>query len=228
MLAQLVESSPVGARRRGSVAVSLVAHALVLIAAVAAARPVPDDPPKPSRVIPFHPPRPSPPPTSRSARRNTARTRTDILRLRDDITGEILNGLTGDIEVGIGTVGYGYAPIAVGIKWPSRGPDPAPQSLTETEPLDREVVPLATNPTPRYPAELRSARIEGSVLARFVVDTTGQVVMGSVTIEAADHPRFAAAVIQALSRWRFRPAELRGRRVAQLVSQPFVFVIRDQ
>jgi TonB family protein len=223
MLAHLVESSPWRIRRRGSVVVSLVAHALVLMAAVAAARPVPKDTNMPSRVVPFHPPRPSVPPTSRSIQRKAPPARTDILHLPDGITGEILHGITGEIEAAMGSVGPGTPPIALDIQWPQRVGHRLPSPPVESEAVDREVVPLATNPRPRYPEELRSARIEGSVLARFVVDTAGRVVMGSVTIEVADHPRFAGAVIEALQRWRFRPAESRGRKVPQLVTQPFVF-----
>jgi TonB family protein len=95
------------------------------------------------------------------------------------------------------------------------------------EVVDREVVPLPTNPVPRYPSALRTARIEGSVFARFVVDTTGRVIMASVTVDSADHPLFAEAVIEALQRSRFRPAELRERKVQQLVARSFVFVIRE-
>jgi TonB family protein len=95
------------------------------------------------------------------------------------------------------------------------------------EGVDREVVPLPTNPAPRYPAELRAAGIQGSVFARFVVDTAGRVRMETVSVDASDHPRFAEAVIEALRRSRYTPAELRGRKVPQLVVQPFVFVLRD-
>ena len=91
--------------------------------------------------------------------------------------------------------------------------------------VDREVVPWETNPVPRYPAALRDARIEGRVLARFVVDTTGRVMMESVMIDAADHPAFGEAVVESLRRSRFEPAEYRGRKVPQLVARPFVFVL---
>ena len=223
MLGQLVESSPRRTRRRGSVVVSLVARALVLMAAVAAARPVPKDPPRPSRVIPFHPPRPSTTPPS--TRGNAPGNRTDILQLLDGITGETLHGITGEIEAAVGEVGPANAPT-VAIEWPPaiRHPLPSPPEGL----IDRQAVPLATNPTPRYPAELRSARIEGSVLARFVVDTAGRVDMSSVTIEVADHPRFAGAVIETLKQWRFRSAESQGRKISQLMVQPFAFVIRDR
>jgi protein TonB len=93
--------------------------------------------------------------------------------------------------------------------------------------VDREVVPFPRNAVPRYPAELRDARIEGRVLARFVVDTSGRVTMESVVIDASDHPAFGDAVIETLRRSRFEPAEHRGRKVPQLVSRAFLFVIRE-
>jgi protein TonB len=102
----------------------------------------------------------------------------------------------------------------------------AQPSIPGREGVDREVVPLATNPAPRYPASLRAAGIQGSVFARFVVDTMGRVRMETVEVDAADHPLFSEAVIDALRRSRYTPAELRGRKVAQLVVQPFVFVMR--
>lgn len=51
--------------------------------------------------------------------------------------------------------------------------------------------------------------------------------MESVIVDASPHPAFTDAVVEALRRSRFQPAELRGRNVRQLVSQPFQFVRRD-
>jgi len=65
------------------------------------------------------------------------------------------------------------------------------------------------------------------VLARFVVDTTGRVRMESVIVDVSPHAAFSDAVVDALRRARFQPAEYRGRKVAQLVSQPFLFVLRE-
>jgi TonB family protein len=76
-----------------------------------------------------------------------------------------------------------------------------------------------------YPATLRRQGIEGTVEALFVVDTTGHVTRGSVTIERATNDDFAVAVRTALPDMLFTPAELGGRRVRQLVEQPFVFAI---
>ncbi|MEO7218286.1 MAG: energy transducer TonB [Gemmatimonadaceae bacterium] len=88
--------------------------------------------------------------------------------------------------------------------------------------------PAATrsgSPTPQYPETLRSAGIEGEVDAEFVVDTTGRAEPGSLKITKATNDLFKAAVVSALPRMRFYPAEVGGRKVKQLVQQPFTFTI---
>lgn len=74
-----------------------------------------------------------------------------------------------------------------------------------------------------YPPELRSARVEGTVLASFVVDTNGQVEMGTFKVLKSDHALFTAAVKEALQSAKYLPAEVEGKRVRQLVQQPFRF-----
>jgi TonB family protein len=95
--------------------------------------------------------------------------------------------------------------------------------------VDRTVRPVSGSAAPRYPASLRSQGIEGEVLARFVVDTTGVVVEGSIGVLRSSHPEFEAAVRLALPRMLFSPAIKDGRNVRQLVQQPFIFQLeRDQ
>lgn len=92
-----------------------------------------------------------------------------------------------------------------------------------TRAAERGAVALPENPRPRYPETLRSARIEGSVLAEFVVDTSGHVELTTVRIIDSDHALFTDAVRAALPRLRFAPAEADGRRVRQWVRLPFEF-----
>jgi TonB family protein len=80
-------------------------------------------------------------------------------------------------------------------------------------------------PSPRYPAELRSANIEGGVLAQFVVDTLGHVDMTQFKVLKSDHDLFTATVRSALPMFTFYPAELNGHRVKQLVQMPFQFTL---
>jgi protein TonB len=91
--------------------------------------------------------------------------------------------------------------------------------------VDTPVVPLAGSP-PRYPALLKDAGVEGRVDVRFVVDTLGRVERTSVEVIDATHALFVEAVRAALLRQRFIPAEVAGRRVRQLVTQPFLFTIQ--
>jgi TonB family protein len=89
--------------------------------------------------------------------------------------------------------------------------------------VDTPVAALAGQPQPRYPELLRTTAVEGRVTVRFVVDTTGRVERGSIEVVESTHALFAEAVRAVLLRQRFLPAEAGGRRVRQLVLQPFEF-----
>jgi protein TonB len=78
---------------------------------------------------------------------------------------------------------------------------------------------------PRYPDMLKSSNIEGEVLAQFVVDTTGRADMSQFKVLKTTHELFAQAVRNALPNMRFRPAEIGGRKVKQMVQQPFTFAL---
>ena len=70
---------------------------------------------------------------------------------------------------------------------------------------------------------LRSANVEGEVLAQFVVDTTGRAEMNTFKTLKSSHDLFTNAVKSALANMKFYPAEVGGRKVKQLVQMPFVF-----
>jgi protein TonB len=108
------------------------------------------------------------------------------------------------------------------------GGDATAPNVSDGQPLtehfvDRPVVAMPGSASPRYPSLLQSAGVEGDVRAQFVVDTLGRVENGSVRILDTTHPSFADAVRDALARARFVPAEAGGRKVRQLVEQPFSF-----
>jgi protein TonB len=81
---------------------------------------------------------------------------------------------------------------------------------------------------PKYPDELRAAKLEGQVLAQFVVDTTGHVEPATFKVLLSSHALFTQAVRDALPGMQFLPAEVGGRKVRQLVQQPFVFTAPQQ
>ncbi len=101
------------------------------------------------------------------------------------------------------------------------GEAPASTDWHGTELLMR----IVTNAKPRYPERLRELGIEGTVVVRFTVDTTGRVDSRSAQILSATNPQFSRAVLDALEGFRFKPAEVGGRHVAALAEMPFEFRI---
>ena len=78
---------------------------------------------------------------------------------------------------------------------------------------------------PRYPEMLKKAKIEGEVLAQFVVDTSGRADVSSFKVLKSSHELFTESVREALAKMHFVPAEIGGRKVRQLVQQPFTFAL---
>ncbi len=89
--------------------------------------------------------------------------------------------------------------------------------------VEKPVVAAPGSQGPSYPDMLRSAGIEGQVLAQFVVDTTGKADMTTFKALKSDNDLFTTSVKNALQRMRFLPAEVGGKKVKQLVQQPFQF-----
>jgi protein TonB len=78
---------------------------------------------------------------------------------------------------------------------------------------------------PVYPEALKSAGVEGQVLAQFVVNESGRYEPGTLKILNSSNSQFAAAVKDALPRMKFSAAQIGGRKVQQLVQMPFQFHI---
>lgn len=92
-----------------------------------------------------------------------------------------------------------------------------------TPEMVERVVALRVRASPVYPPSLQRLGVEGAVRARFVVDTLGRVEPASVDIRASAHEAFSESVRDAVLRLRFRPAQVGGRPVRQLVEMPFIF-----
>ncbi len=107
-----------------------------------------------------------------------------------------------------------------------------PEASTESEKAYSEIEvdsTVALDPSaegPQYPPALLKAGVQGVVYARFIVDTVGHVDTATMVVLDKPDPEFVAAVRTALVHMKYRPAMLRGRAVAQLVEQPFVFRIQ--
>jgi protein TonB len=86
-----------------------------------------------------------------------------------------------------------------------------------------KIVEVTRQASPRYPDALRSVGVQGTVQVTFVVGTNGRVEPGTIKVSSTPHRLFSEAVRSALLDMRFRPAEVGGRPVRQLVSQSFQF-----
>jgi protein TonB len=91
--------------------------------------------------------------------------------------------------------------------------------------VEKQVQQVPGTGNMRYPEMLKSANIEGEVLAQFVVDETGHYEPGTFKVLKSSHDLFTAAVKNALPNMKFYPAEVGGRKVKQLVQQPFTFTL---
>ena len=89
--------------------------------------------------------------------------------------------------------------------------------------VEKPAVMRAGATGPNYPQQLRDARVEGVVLAQFVVDTTGRVVITTFKVLKSDNALFSDAVRTALAEMQFDPAMVGGRPVKQLLQQAFDF-----
>jgi TonB family protein len=85
------------------------------------------------------------------------------------------------------------------------------------------VARVLTMPQPEYPDSLYQARVPGSVVAEFIVDASGKIVLESIGVVSSSHERFGDAVRSALREATFRPAVRNGHPVAQVVQLPVTF-----
>jgi TonB family protein len=91
--------------------------------------------------------------------------------------------------------------------------------------VDRAAAIAGVNPKPAYPRQLLERGVEAKFSVYFVVDTAGRIDTTTIQVPPSVDSRFVQAVREVLVRWRFVPAEVRGRRVRQLMEQTFKFQI---
>jgi TonB family protein len=70
---------------------------------------------------------------------------------------------------------------------------------------------------------LRAAKIEGEVVAQFVVDTSGHPDVRTLKVLRSTHDLFSESVRAAIPNLRFTAAEVGNRKVKQVVQMPFQF-----
>jgi protein TonB len=94
----------------------------------------------------------------------------------------------------------------------------APAALAETK---EPPVPVRTVP-PVYPAEMQRQGISGIVTVRCTIDEHGDVTEAVVVKSSADV--FQKPAVEALQRWKFKPATLEGKAVSTKALIPIKFV----
>ena len=86
---------------------------------------------------------------------------------------------------------------------------------------------VAGNVTPLYPEQLRTANIEGKVLAQFVVDTTGEPMVATVRVIERTDDGSSRACAKRIPKLRFSPAEV-GRQESKAARADAVHVQPEQ
>lgn len=94
--------------------------------------------------------------------------------------------------------------------------------------VEKQVQAAPGSAHPQYPAMLKSANVEGEVLAQFVVNTDGRADLSTFKVLKSTHDLFTKSVRTALPDMRFTPAEIGGHKVKQLVQQPFTFAVSKE
>ena len=236
MLSTLIESRRRRSRNSGGTAVSVIMHAVVITLVAAVTAHASDDtpatqPPHPETVYfepvdPKPPITPSPPPGPRVPSTPTIPT---IVYQHVDVPPGIPTDIP-PVDISLPPIDLKTLIIGGG---EHRG---GPRSGSSTSnagagtysawQVEKAVVPLSGNPKPEYPSMLQSAHVDGEVLAQFVVDTAGRVDMSTFRALQATNELFVNSVRRALGEWKFRPAEVEGRRVRQLVQMPLTFKLR--
>jgi len=230
MFGVLLESRARVQRRSGGIALSVVTHvALIGVATAATVHARPEKPEKPTPTFVQFTPAPAPKPAP--VQQHTS---TPVVKLSAAPSMPVINlvaptaipptlppidpgGTPTPDDVGIIRGGSGTGtPRGYGI-------DLAP-SESSTDWRGTEVLMhVLSSGKPRYPDVLRQAGIDGSVLIQFTVDTLGRVDMQSVKTLSSTHTLFTDAVRQSLGAFRFKPAEVNGKRVPALAQMPFEF-----
>lgn len=75
-------------------------------------------------------------------------------------------------------------------------------------PIETPPTLLRNSPMPRYPTAAVPTGLVGTVVVSFVVTPDGVADSASVRVEESNHPAFTSAVLAALPRLRFTPAEM--------------------
>jgi len=224
-----------------TVAISIGAHALVLVAVVAAAA---NSGPPPERVVDIDigrmhekapPETVKRPPPQEPNHAPAVKGHTLVLPTPTTVPIDIEPPRPDDTPASPGDYS-GEGPVGNVIGTPDPGPQPPPAAdpqplrdyRTDVIPGEyAEVQPQLASPREaqrllerNYPPILRDAGVTGHTTVVLVIDKNGQVQPGSVEVRESTHDAFRDAAIRAAEHFRFRPARVHGQPVAVVISIP--------
>jgi protein TonB len=90
--------------------------------------------------------------------------------------------------------------------------------------VDVNPVPVKT-PPPEYPQAMRRQGISGVVAVSIVIDEKG--VVTSTSVAKSSQPEFEAPAVDAVKKWKFKPAQKDGAPVKMKVTIPIRFNLED-
>jgi protein TonB len=233
MFNTLLESKPKKERRSGGTVASIVVHAvLITLAAVATAgAAIHNEKEKVEKIQFTEAPKPPPPPPPKAPPPPNVvvappppkgfQVLTAPINIPDVLpTVDLTKKVTDEADFSGKGVAGGVA------KGKEGGTGPVTDQPYFDFQVEKQAGTVPGSPTPVYPEMLRSAGIEGEVLAQFVVDTNGRADMSTFKVLKSTQDAFTDEVKRALPKMRFYPAEIGGHKVKQLVQEPFSFAIQ--
>ena len=84
---------------------------------------------------------------------------------------------------------------------------------------------LIASVTPVYPADMRKAKIEGTVTLIFILNTEGRV--EDPRVERSSRPEFERSALDALRKWKFKPGMKDGQPVRTYMKLPMRFRVNN-
>jgi periplasmic protein TonB len=127
--------------------------------------------------------------------------------------------LSADLEVAMGSGGglAGFGDIRA-----LTGADAVAADVFDASDLEKR--PEAVSQTaPAYPAELRKARVEGTVALVCIIGEDGRV--EDLRVENSSRPEFEKPALEAVRKWKFRPGQKNGQAVRTFTRIPLRFSV---
>ncbi|MBK9991360.1 MAG: energy transducer TonB [Verrucomicrobia bacterium] len=90
--------------------------------------------------------------------------------------------------------------------------------------VDVNPVPVKT-PPPDYPLSMKRAGVSGVVAVSAIIDEKGAVM--SATVAKSSHADFENSAVEAVKKWKFKPAQKDGAPVKMKVTVPIRFNLEE-